>query len=228
MPQLRYLYCQNNALTFISVPDDLQTLDCSNNRLTELNLMNQTLLASLKVAGNTSLTTLKCNNCALTMLDVTGCTQLQRLYCQMNRLTSLDISTCTQLKELKCYRNNIGQAAMTTLVNGLVNRNSTTTGTLDVLYDRDEQNVFDNAHVTAARAKNWKPYKYSGSSWVEITATQIGDVNGDGTVNISDVTYLIDLLLSNGDAPAAADVNGDSSINISDVTYLIDMLLSGN
>ena len=228
VPQLRYLYCQNNALTFISVPDDLQTLDCSNNRLTELNLMNQTLLASLKVAGNTSLTTLKCNNCALTMLDVTGCTQLQRLYCQMNRLTSLDISTCTQLKELKCYRNNIGQAAMTTLVNGLVNRNSTTTGTLDVLYDRDEQNVFDNAHVTAARAKNWKPYKYSGSSWVEITATLIGDVNGDGSVNISDVTFLIDLLLGSGTPTPGADVNGDGSVNISDVTALIDLLLSGH
>ena len=116
---------------------------------------------------------------------------------------------------------------MTTLVNGLVNRNSTTTGTLDVLYDRDEQNVFDNAHVTAARAKNWKPYKYSGSSWVEITATQIGDVNGDGSVNISDVTFLIDLLLS-GTATPGADVNGDGSVNISDVTFLIDLLLSGH
>ena len=98
-----------------------------------------------------------------------------------------------------------------------------------MLYDRDEQNVFDNAHVTAARAKNWKPYQYNGSSWAEIEVTSlIGDVNGDGSVNISDVTCLIDLLLSNSSTPAAADVNGDSSVNISDVTYLIDMLLSGN
>ena len=55
-----------------------------------------------------------------------------------------------------------------------------------------------------------------------------GDVNSDGSVNISDVTALIDYLLSGEletfDA-VAADVNGDGSINISDVTALIDMLL---
>ena len=55
-----------------------------------------------------------------------------------------------------------------------------------------------------------------------------GDVNSDGSVNISDVTALIDYLLSGEletfDA-VAADVNDDGSINISDVTALIDMLL---
>ncbi len=55
----------------------------------------------------------------------------------------------------------------------------------------------------------------------------IGDVNGDGDVSISDVTALIDLLLSGGTASAEADVNGDGEVGISDVTTLIDMLLSG-
>ena len=58
-----------------------------------------------------------------------------------------------------------------------------------------------------------------------------GDVNSDGSVNISDVTSLIDYLLS-GELEAfdavAADVNGDGSINISDVTSLIDLLLTGH
>ena len=56
-----------------------------------------------------------------------------------------------------------------------------------------------------------------------------GDVNGDGSVNISDVTALIDYLLS-GDASdinqTGADCNQDGSVNISDVTALIDYLLS--
>ena len=60
---------------------------------------------------------------------------------------------------------------------------------------------------------------------------KIGDVDNDGEVNISDVTALIDYLLS-GNAEGlnlqAADVDGDSEINISDVTALIDLLLSGN
>ena len=56
----------------------------------------------------------------------------------------------------------------------------------------------------------------------------IGDVNNDGTVNIGDVTDLIDYLLSN-DATlintANADIDGNGDINISDVTELIDTLL---
>ena len=58
-----------------------------------------------------------------------------------------------------------------------------------------------------------------------------GDVNGDGSVNISDVTALIDYLLSSNAAGVnltSADCNQDSSINISDVTALIDYLLSGH
>ena len=55
-----------------------------------------------------------------------------------------------------------------------------------------------------------------------------GDVNGDGAVNITDVTALIDLLLSGAVPPAAADCNRDGNVNITDVTALIDYLLSGS
>ncbi len=55
-----------------------------------------------------------------------------------------------------------------------------------------------------------------------------GDVNGDGDVNIADVTALIDLLLSGGSVDVAeADTNRDGDVNIADVTALIDYLLSG-
>jgi surface protein len=62
-------------------------------------------------------------------------------------------------------------------------------------------------------------------------AYTVGDVNDDSSVNISDVTTLIDYLLS-GDATgvntSASDCNMDGDVNISDVTTLIDYLLSGN
>ena len=57
-----------------------------------------------------------------------------------------------------------------------------------------------------------------------------GDANGDGRVNIADVTELINLLLS-GDAEVGngcVDVNADGVLNISDVTALINHLLSGS
>ena len=73
-------------------------------------------------------------------------------------------------------------------------------------------------------------YAFSDSCVVEVY-TELGDVNCDGFVNISDVTHLIDYLLS-GDVPNFkpfnADVSGDGNVTIKDVTGLIDMLLSGD
>ena len=56
-------------------------------------------------------------------------------------------------------------------------------------------------------------------------------MNEDGAINISDVTALIDYLLSgstDGINLDNTDCNADSAINISDVTALIDFLLSGS
>ena len=66
---------------------------------------------------------------------------------------------------------------------------------------------------------------------INVTAPQglKGDVNNDGHVNISDVTALIDYILSSDSEinQSNADTNSDGSINISDVTNLIDMILGG-
>ncbi len=58
------------------------------------------------------------------------------------------------------------------------------------------------------------------------SAGQHGDVNGDGNVNISDVTALTNLLLSVSTPPSTADINEDGIVNISDLTALINNLLS--
>lgn len=57
----------------------------------------------------------------------------------------------------------------------------------------------------------------------------LGDVNMDGSVNITDVTVLINYLLGNPEPVfdvGAADVNTDGRITISDVTGLINILLT--
>ena len=55
-----------------------------------------------------------------------------------------------------------------------------------------------------------------------------GDVDGNGSVTIDDVTLLIDSLLKGNSAGNAADVNLDGEVSIDDVTALIDYLLKGN
>ena len=56
-----------------------------------------------------------------------------------------------------------------------------------------------------------------------------GDVDDSGTVNIADVTALIDYLLSGSVINEQnADVDDSGTINIADVTALIDYLLSGH
>ena len=57
-----------------------------------------------------------------------------------------------------------------------------------------------------------------------------GDVDNNGIINITDVTVLIDYLLSGNDTGVnldASDTNLDTQVTIADVTRLIDYLLSG-
>ena len=58
---------------------------------------------------------------------------------------------------------------------------------------------------------------------------KLGDVNGDGDVNVNDVTVLINYILGKNPTPfveANANVNGDEGINVNDVTALINMILN--
>ena len=91
----------------------------------------------------------------------------------------------------------------------------------------------------------WKPssgYRTeAGSAFLWLTSTQAGnttkvyidrwakatgDINGDGEINVSDVTALINKILGSSTySDAVCDINGDGEINVSDVTALINMIL---
>ena len=56
-----------------------------------------------------------------------------------------------------------------------------------------------------------------------------GDINGDGVINVSDVTALINKILGTATyADATCDINADGVVNVSDVTALINIILAGN
>jgi uncharacterized protein len=126
-------------LTGIEAFTDLDTLICSKNQLTSLN-----------VSQNTALTSLKCYNNQLTSLDVSGATALTELFCHTNQLTSLDVSKNTALTKLGCGKNqltslNVSQnTVLTTLVchnNQLTSLNVSKNTALTTLFC--EGNKFD-------------------------------------------------------------------------------------
>ncbi|MDY3926769.1 MAG: S-layer homology domain-containing protein [Anaerotignum sp.] len=93
---LTALNCSNNKLTNLDVSSNtaLEYLNCSGNQLTEL-----------EVGSNTALMSLYCGGNPLTSLNVSQNTALTTLSCTNNSLTKLDVSDLTKLTELTCSGN---------------------------------------------------------------------------------------------------------------------------
>ena len=51
------------------------------------------------------------------------------------------------------------------------------------------------------------------------------DLNGDGTINVGDVTTLVNMILGKTPMSDDADLNGSGSVNVGDVTTLVDKIL---
>ncbi len=106
-----------SSLAGVEFLTDLQKLYCYSNKLSELDVSQNTKLtllfcysnslSELDVTSNTELTNLKCDNNDLTELDVSKNPNLQFLYCHSNDLDELDVSSNPKLTELYCQNNNL-------------------------------------------------------------------------------------------------------------------------
>ena len=82
--------------------------------------------------------------------------------------------------------------------------------------------MYTEYHYDAAGRLVGKDTKVPGVTVV------VGDANGDGEANITDVTTILDYIM---DRPStafdfdAADVNGDKEVNITDVTGVLDIIM---
>ena len=71
---------------------------------------------------------------------------------------------------------------------------------------------------------------YNGPFHVNIRRSEYGDANGDGTINIGDVMYMVNYLYRSGPYPAsfeAGDANCDGVHGILDVLILVNFLYKG-
>ena len=96
--ELNTLTCSNNLLTSLDVSKNtkIQQFFCQNNQLT-----------SLDVSKNTELYRFNCSDNQLTSLDVSKNTKMQFFYCSGNSLSSLDVSKNIYLTELSCNSLNL-------------------------------------------------------------------------------------------------------------------------
>ena len=96
------------------------------------------------------------------------------------------------------------------------------TGTLDVTeLPKTEQKLYMVLKTEAGASSVVKSLDIPG-------IVKLGDVNGDGTVNIGDVVKLLDLITAGETVDAAVgDINGDGVVNIGDVVKLLDLVTAG-
>ena len=236
-----------NMFAYCSSLTSLNVSSFNTSNVTEMGFMfsNCSSLTSLDLSSfNTSQVTYMgymFSGCTrLTSLDLSSfntskATYMGEMFSGCTRLTSLDLSSFNTSKVTNMGRmfqdcsnlqtvyvdSSWSTAAVASSYNMFSNCTSLVGG---------QGTTYDANHVDAAYAHIDGGVYYPGYFSVYPAFTR-GDVNGDGQVKISDVTALINYLLSgNGSAInlQAADCNQDGQVKIADVTALINYLLSGS
>ena len=214
----------------------LQTLNCSGNSLTELDVSALTNLTSLDCSENalttldvsalTNLTSLNCYRNELTKLDVSKLTNLTSLDCSFNSLTTLDVSALTKLTSLDCYRNELTKldvSALTKLTSLDCYRNELTkldvsklTGLtkLDCAYNQlTALDVSNLTHLTDLDCSDNQLRALDVSNLTHLTDLDCSD-NQLTALDVSNLTHLTDL--------DCAD-NQLTALDVSKLTHLTDL-----
>ena len=84
--------------------------------------------------------------------------------------------------------------------------------------------LFDNETGRALPAL----YELKSLTEGDAEETVKGDVNGDGSVNVADISAIIDVMagtaVTDASPSGTADVNGDGSVNVADISAVIDIM----
>ena len=244
---LRYLNTSNvvNMMYMFEGCHNLESLDLSNfntskvenmaymfegcNKLTSLDLSkfntSKVINMSYMFLSCTKLTHLD-----LSSFDTSNVRSMFSMFLGCEKLTSLNLSNlktsnvtdmrfmffaCSELKTITV--NSSWSTASVTQSDRMFAQCSSIVGGAGTTYN---SNHIDKEYARIDGGPS-KPGYFTSSS-----AGILGDVNGDGRVNVSDVTTLINMIL--GITPmdeTRADVNGDGRVNVSDVTALINIIL---
>lgn len=175
-------------LTDIDKFSNLETLDCSGNKL-----------ASLDLSKNRHLTGVNCSRNSLRSLSVAGCKELRTLDCSYNSLSSLDLSSATALQSVDCSNNSLatlnvgGCSALRTLdcsYNKLTTLNlSKTTGIVTVNCKRNS--------LTSLILTDCSALASLDCSYNSLTSLDVSDCETLSTLDCTDNLSLKELILYN-------------------------------
>ena len=208
------------TLTNIDIPNSITYIGwqaffgCTN--LTSVNIPSSVISIGNEAFALSGLTSIEIPN-SVTYIDMGAfqeCTNLTNVTIGkgVNTISLNVFYDCTSLRTMTCLAPTPPSTNYYTFYN---------------IYGNVTLYVPDESLTAYQTANNWKNF-YSILPISEQPTAEMGDVDGDGKVDISDVTTLIDLLLNGGEMTAGADVDGDGKVDITDVTTLIDKLLNGN
>ncbi len=133
---------------------NLEVLDCSNNKLSQLHL-----------TGNPKLEVLTCSNNLLTQLDLKEIPNLKTLSCENNLLTSIDNSNNHQLMNVFCRGNQLKVPAMWTFITNLPRRPNNDGYLLFYTDEGEDGNVMSPEQVATLSNKGWTVYQWVNSAF---------------------------------------------------------------
>lgn len=222
-----YLLAQTYGTDGWLTNDDIQAV-------TQMELFQKEIEDLTGIEYFTELVWLGCSFNELTELDLSQNTKLEVLFCNNNQLTSLTIGNDNSLRIIYCHNNQLNEMDMNYLAMSLPDRSEQTEpgGLYVISKDSSEGNSISKEQVAYLKdSKNWTCYYTTNyANWFEIKPFVEGDVNGDESVTIADVTALVNIILGKNEAPASgvADVNDDGGTTIADVTALVNIILGKN
>ena len=159
----RNVYSGSVSRTITISGANITRLNCSANRITQLNIDEISTLAhllcsnndleNLDASKNTRLVTLLCNDNKLSSLSVSANTFLQTLYCDNNQLTELSVAQNTALQALKCSFNNMNASALDALLSTL-HGNPITGGKTVIINNNPGVDSYRNKNV--AESRGWE------------------------------------------------------------------------
>ena len=242
------------SLTGIQYFTALEVLNCSQNKLTSLDVSKNTalndlncsynLLTSLDVSKNTALNGLDCFDNKITSLDVSKNTALNYLNCTYNLLTSLDLSKNTALKLLYCAYNlltSLDLSKNTALL--YFNCSSNQLTALDLSKNRNllsvecffnQINGINMDNLIASLPQNFtdEEYPFYVVFYDEAEGNVCTKQQAKAVANRGWTAYGVNsegdcYKLYDGSDSKKGDVNDDGAVDVADISTIIDVMAKG-